>query len=469
MGDTMKKVNKDLLSIALLITLISGLHYFTLVGYWPIHDFYRRLYYLPIIIAAFKFRLKGGFITSLIVVLIYAPHLIFYFGEINIQVVNQFLELGMFMIVGMITGYLVEKDYHKRGLLEFQLIQLANLENYTYNILDSLNSGVIALDRSYNVPSTNKQALVFFNDSKEILPFLKKNNLVEELDKIFKGEAEQIESEVLLEQRDGSKQNLKIVAQPIKNIKGVKEGIVLLIEDITNIKELQLQVKRSERLSAIGQLASGIAHEVRNPLGIIKTISQTIEEDIKDLDTKEAIEIILHETDRANRVIQELLDFAKPYKYQVIKAPLGKQLLELLVLTNKYGEQRGVEIIVDIKDECIIEGDFDKLKQAFLNIVLNGIQAMEKGGELMITLEIVDQQLAMITFQDQGTGISMENLDKMFDPFYTTKDQGTGLGLSITHRIIEEHDGRIEVISEVGKGTRVKILLPIINKEEVDA
>ena len=116
MGDTLKQTKKDKITIGLLIAIISALHYFTLVGYWPIHDFYRRLYYLPIILSAFKFRLRGGFIASLVVVFIYAPHLAFYFGEINMQVINQFLELGMFMIIGMITGYLVEKDHQKRKL-----------------------------------------------------------------------------------------------------------------------------------------------------------------------------------------------------------------------------------------------------------------------------------------------------------------------------------------------------------------
>ncbi len=466
-GDNLKLENyKDKYIISILVLIISALHYFTLEGYWPIHDFYRRLYYLPIILAAFKYRFKGGFLTSLIVALFYTPHLIFYFGEINIQVINQFLELGMFLVIGMITGYLVEKDYRKRKLLEFQIIQLANLENYTHNILDSLHSGVIALDKEYHIPSTNRKALTFFKNPTEILQFFEKVNLLKEIDKIFNGTQDTIEMESIHYKNDQTKINLKIMAYPINNITGKKEGVLILLDDITDIKELRYQIKRSERLAAIGQLASGVAHEVRNPLGIIKTISQTIVHDVKDSDIKEGIDIIIHEVDRANKVIKELLDFAKPYKYQVKKLDLANFLRELLVLTKKYGEQKGVAVNVIGVEEAIVEGDQDKLRQAFINIVLNGIQAMETGGVLNIMLKTIDHQWAVITFEDTGLGIPEEILDKIYDPFFTTKDYGTGLGLSITHRIIEEHEGKMEIESTVGEGTIVKISLPLPKKEE---
>ncbi|WP_242876901.1 two-component system sensor histidine kinase NtrB [Alkaliphilus peptidifermentans] len=445
--------------IIILILAITGFHYFTMSVYWPVHDFYRRLYYLPIILASFKFRLKGGFLASLAVVLLYAPHLIFYYGEINIEVINQFLEAGMFMVVGMITGYLVEKDHKKRILLENQLLRMANLENYTQNILDSLDSSVIAIDRKQQVSSMNNKAYDLFSDKNQLLKLLYKEKLIEELEGVISGVKVEFHKEIIYCNRQDKDLNLYISVYPLKNISNLIEGVVVVIQDITSFKELEQQVRRSERLSAIGQLASGIAHEIRNPLGIIKTISQTLKPELMDSDNKEAMDIISQEIDRANKVIKELLDFAKPYTYKLEVIQLPILLEELMVLTKKYGEQKGVNIRLQIKRTAEIKGDLDKLKQGFINIIFNAIQAMPTGGVLEI-IASRDDEWAIVHFFDEGEGISDEIKEKIFNPFFTTKDTGTGLGLAITHRIIEEHHGKINIYSRKDHGTNVAVYLP---------
>ncbi|SNT16157.1 His Kinase A (phospho-acceptor) domain-containing protein [Anaerovirgula multivorans] len=464
-GDGMNQEKKSKILVFILVLLITALHYFTASHRWVLHDFFRRLYYLPIVLAAFQFRLKGGFITSSIIVLLYAPHLIMYFGEINLEVVNQFLEIVMFMVIGLITGYLVEIDYKRKKTLEHQIIKLADMENYTHNIMDSIHSGIVAFDFNGNVTSMNKQVDDVIDTDKDLKEFLEQQQLTKEINKVLKGKEEYLKKEIEYSIHEDKAINLNITIHPLKNISEIIEGAVLVIEDITMMKKLETQVRRGERLAAVGQLASGIAHEIRNPLGIIKTISQTIRHDVQDDELKEGLGIIVDEIDRANRVIKELLDFSRPNKVQVEAIQLENLLDEILVITKKFGEQKGTAIYLFVEQSCEIEGDIDKLKQAFINIIINGIQAMKEEGNLVVSLEKENNKWAVVTFKDRGKGIPKELLDKIFNPFFTTKESGTGLGLSITHRIIEEHQGKIEIKSEIGEGTEVKIYLPLLRGE----
>lgn len=269
--------------------------------------------------------------------------------------------------------------------------------------------------------------------------------------------------------KNGNILDVKLLVYPLKNTTEKIEGLVLVIEDISEIKKLENQVRRADKLSAVGELASGVAHEIRNPLGIIKTISQTINEDIKDdnieeEEIKEGIGIIIHEIDRANSVIKGLLDFAKPSVCQIKVQSIDKLLKDIVLITNKYAKQQNVKINYICKEDKNILIDGEKLKQAFVNIIFNSVHAMQSGGNLNISL-CIQKDWVNISFEDEGTGIPKDKLEKIFEPFYTTKDIGTGLGLSITHRIIEEHKGYINIESEIGKGTKLDIYIPSKNEK----
>jgi len=138
------------------------------------------------------------------------------------------------------------------------------------------------------------------------------------------------------------------------------------------------------------------------------------------------------------------------------------------MVTRKFAQQQNVDLGFNIINQNKIQGDPDKLKQAFINIILNGIQSMRYGGKLEITLEEIDKKWGVISFIDEGEGISEEELDKIFNPFFTTKESGTGLGLSITHSTIEEHNGKIEFDSKLGEGTKVRVYLPLLEKEDAN-
>lgn len=353
-GNLVKK--KDIRDAAFLgatILAITLAHYYTATWRWDIHDFLRRLYYIPLIMTAFRFRLKGGILCSIIISAAYAPH--FLFPHIDccdapgVGILNQLLEMVMFIGIGSITGFLVESDYRKKAELSRQIDQLTRLEE---------------------------------------------------------------------------------------------------------------QVRRAEKLSAVGELASGVAHEIRNPLGIIKTIAQTILSEIHDEEASEGVEIIIHEVDRANAVIKSLLDFAKPGISHKKSVSLGRVINDVLMIATKYAGKHNVRIESAIEGDVSINADIEKLKQAFVNIIFNSIEAMPLGGTIEILADEKDG-MAQIHITDSGKGIPDDIRDRIFDPFYTTKDKGTGLGLSIVHSIIEEHGGRIVLEKSDSSGTVFLISLPV--------
>jgi PAS domain S-box-containing protein len=259
-------------------------------------------------------------------------------------------------------------------------------------------------------------------------------------------------------------------------------GALMLLSDITALKQLELQIRRSDRLASLGTLSAGMAHEIKNPLVSIKTFAQLLPERYQDSDFRETFSnLIGHEIDRIDSLVNQLLRFARPAK-PILKPVHVHESLEkalLLVAHRLYQKEikltRSWEANVDI-----IRADSDQLEQVFLNFFLNAMDAMKNGGELVVSTQIRDDeqlvspnakkngeahQVLRITIRDNGEGIRSEDLPHVFDPFFTTKDYGTGLGLSVVHGIIQEHGGQIEVESELNKGTSFHILLPVARFE----
>lgn len=465
----MKSTIKTKIFIGFSIIVITLMLYLTMYSKGGLHDFYRRLYYIPIILAAFKFRLKGAIITFSVIILLYAPHLLLYFMVTDANIVNQMLEIIMFVVVACITGTLVEKEFRVKKLLEDQITKITGLENYTKNILDSILNGVIAIDRNLKITSINKEGKDILgyqdNHDKYIYEFFESKEIIRKLLKDALDFNKNIVGyETYSINKKGTKVPIRIHSYVLKNLLDISQGMVLIIEDISQIKKLEEHIRRTEKLSAVGELASGIAHEIRNPLGIIKTIAQTINKDVEDEETKEGLAIIEHEIDRANKVIQGLLDFARPSIFKSSVQYLDKTIDIVIMIINKYAEQHKVNISFNYEKDITSSVDEDKLKQAFINIIFNSVQAMPGGGNIYINLYRKDEW-NVISFKDEGFGINKNKLEKVFEPFYTTKENGIGLGLSITHRIIEEHKGYMQIESEEGKGTQIKIYLPFIKSE----
>ena len=238
-------------------------------------------------------------------------------------------------------------------------------------------------------------------------------------------------------------------------------GTMIILHDLTEIKRLQATVQRQEKLAAIGNLAAGVAHEVRNPLSSIKGYATYFASLFEEgSDRKKAAEVMSSEVERLNRVISELLEIARPSDLRPRDTDIPFLLNSSLRLVRQEAEAAGVRIETASADGLApFPLDPDRLTQALLNLYLNGIQAMPEGGLLTVSAGQSPAGLEL-TVSDTGRGIGTEALDKIFDPYFTTKNTGTGLGLAVVQKVVEAHNGTVQVQSEPGLGTRFTITLP---------
>lgn len=238
---------------------------------------------------------------------------------------------------------------------------------------------------------------------------------------------------------------------------------LMLIKDVTEVRNLEFQLQQKEKLAAVGQLAAGIAHEIRNPLAGISGSIQMLTEDNLDPDQMKLMRIVLKEIDRLNHLITEFLDYAKPEKKpdQIVDL---KFLLEEIILSLKAHKEvaENLKWVVQLQSEKIY-GFSEKLRQCFLNIIINAIQALKEQKLPEICIQLThDENDAIVSIKDNGLGMSEQTKQKMFEPFHTTKIKGTGLGLAITHKILESHSAAITVNSEINIGTEFIIKFPLI-------
>ncbi|SDF86513.1 ATP-binding protein [Sporolituus thermophilus] len=238
-----------------------------------------------------------------------------------------------------------------------------------------------------------------------------------------------------------------------------------MARELAERKKLEAQVQRAERLAAIGEVAAGLAHEIRNPLMAVKGFAQLLKEDITPAEQAEYSDIIVRETERLDRLIEQLLCFARPAATQVAPTDVKEVVESTLLLVDTKRRRSHIEIIRDLDGPLppvLVDGE--QLKQVLLNIILNAIQAIEQKGIIRVSAKPAADVLHL-TVADTGCGIAPENMGKLFDPFFTTKENGTGLGLAVAHRLVENWNGRILVESTPGQGSTFTLVLPTTGGE----
>jgi PAS domain S-box-containing protein len=266
--------------------------------------------------------------------------------------------------------------------------------------------------------------------------------------------------------RDGTRVPIDDSGAPIKDGKGNITGVVLVFRDISERQALQEQLVRQEKLAVLGELAGGVGHELRNPLGAIKNAAYFLNMVLErpDPEIKETLGILEKEVANCERIIAGLLDFARaraPLRRKVGIAEVLRQVLSgINVPGNIAVKNRAIESLP------VILADPDQLAQVFANIVINAVQAMPEGGELFINSEASDQEWLAVSVTDTGVGIPPENLEKIFEPLFTSKAKGIGLGMAISRTFAEGHGGSIEVRSRVGKGSTFTVTLPVGEKKK---
>ncbi|SHI51582.1 Signal transduction histidine kinase [Malonomonas rubra DSM 5091] len=364
----MSKSSRNQLAIILILVLaITALHYLTSTSMHSYHGIYRRLYYIPIILGGLWFMLRGGIIVALFVSAIYLPHVLFQWGHHPTTGIEQYLEILLYNIIGLLTGALASREQKQKKQLE------------------------------------------------------KTTNRLEESYAKLKSQADQL-------------------------------------------LETEEQLRRADRLSALGELSAGMAHEIRNPLGSIRGTAEILKEGMDKNDKRlEFAEILVKEVNRLDGVVRDFLNFARPADSEQKTVEICDALQEVATLTRQQAVKAKVEVSLYNDDQPKkVFGSLEQYKQAFLNLVLNALQAMPDGGTLGISCTR-GQDKAIISFTDTGPGIPEDLQDRIFNPFYTTRSDGTGLGLAISHRIIDAHGGKLKVSSKPGAGACFSIELPIAN------
>jgi len=343
------------------------------------------------------------------------------------------------------------------------------LEAVLYGSADA----IIGLDENYLVVSWNLGAEnLFGHRAKEVIdrPFniLWEDNESggDEIQRITgiaqdKGSITNYESEMVT--RDGGHVLVNLTMSLLQDKLGKIRGYSVILRDVTEQKVLEQQVIHAEKLAAIGQLTAGLAHEMGTPLNIVSGRAEYLLSDLHDDPHRESLQTIIHQTERMTKLIDNLLKFSRPQKVHYAKLELLEVMEGVLNLLETQLEKSNVNVDFRFSPDLpAVEADYNQLQQVFLNLILNSIQAMPKGGELALEARPTDGHKVRIAISDTGAGISPDHLPRIFEPFFSTKDsgQGTGLGLAIVSKILRDHGGSIEVESSPEMGATFTIALP---------
>lgn len=269
--------------------------------------------------------------------------------------------------------------------------------------------------------------------------------------------------EEIIPMPDGTEKHFDTIKVPLFNDDGSRKGLVVIGRDITDKKEAEEQVRRSEKLSIVGELAASVGHEIRNPLTSIKGFLHLLGE--KDQSNKLYYEIMSKEVNRIDHIVGELLLLAKPQKLYFAQNDLKLIVSDIVSLLEPQANMTNVFIHYDPKEELMIECEENLLKQLFINIIKNAIEASGDKGNVWVKIDKESEETVLVKVEDEGSGISEDFLTRLGEPFYSSKEKGTGLGLTVSHKIVEQHGGSIHFNSVEGVGTKVEIQLPVKHRK----
>jgi two-component system sensor histidine kinase HydH len=348
-------------------------------------------------------------------------------------------------------------DITERKKTEEQLTmlmeELHTEKEFSDAIFNNTSSGIMVLDREGNVLKINHSGAEILKADHEEISGKNITAVYPETKEMLTIDM-MVGREVAISLHDGKKRPIGFNSSALFDNVGVNKGVIVVFRDLTEIKELQDEVRRKQHFEAMGKVMSGVAHEIRNPLFAIQSIAQILEREIEIPQHEALIKAILKETSRMRHLVDELLLYGRPSKLNLTDVDLGTVVTEL----KQYAKTRkpDVPLSFSIPPLTVIRADRDKLMQVFLNLINNALDAGSKTITVAVTRRNAHITVSLI---DDGTGIKGQDLERIFDPFYTTKREGTGLGLSICKKIIEDHGGSIEVQSGEGQGTTVTLTL----------
>ena len=367
--------------------------------------------------------------------------------------------------------------------LRRRLEELADLKSYTDNVLASLPSGIVTVDLDGRVVTLNPAGELmtgFFSGEvtgrycSEV--FAATPEIADTLMETIGARVASPGVACTLRRRNGRTLAVEFGAAPLRGGDGKDLGVIGVLRDLTVVRELEQRLRRSDRLAALGGLAAGFAHEIKNPLTALLTFSRHLSRRFDDPGFREKFQsVVPRELERINGIVERLLELARPTRLHFTPVRLGALLERVIELHADELEGRGVHVRREFaRDLPQVWADQEALYQALLNLVRNALDAMDRGGRLVLRAGWSDagdvllagrggsSRRVRIEIEDTGQGIAPADSDRVFSPFFSTKDGGTGLGLALTHKIIEDHGGTIDFRSAAGVGTTFRILLPLV-------
>lgn len=365
--------------IIAMIVMISVLHYTTSTMKWQYHLIYMQSYFIPILVAAFQFGVRGGILSAVLVSILYLPHVMLQWGGLVETNMMRFLQIFLFYVIGYLTGFKAQREMEGK--------------------------------------------------------------------KRFQETASELE-----------------------------RHLQILNEQTEQLSDLEEQLRQYDRLSVIGELTASLAHEVRNPLGSIRGAVEIMRDEIPDTMRKsDFFRILIEETQRLSTVVEKYLQYARRQSPEMKNFDIRETIQSASILLSRQFGRSGHELNLHLPDKpCITSGDPNQLWQILINLLLNAHQAMPEQGEILVNLSVIeDNNIAekekqepynniwyRISITDHGVGLTAEQMEKIFQPFFSSKSAGTGLGLAIVKRIVEENKWQIEIESKPEEGTTFHLILP---------
>ena len=449
-------------------------------------SFFSSLYALPILAASAIQDRQGGILVGLLSSLLYGGLVLAqYSGTFGLMSISWMpvvglpplniglytMGLGVFGFIGVagLSGYLAERVRRADVSLEQASTQIAGLQAFNQHVIESLTSGLATTDRQGRILTFNPSAeAITRRQAKDVLgrvifdllPF--PVTLAQTL-RTQPGRSHM--TEVSYPIPSGGLIELEVSAAP-PNTPGGQGGLLFVFDDVTDARRMERESSLQQRLAAVGEMAAGIAHEIRNPLASMSGSIQILRQDLPlSEDQRKLMDIVLRESERLNETIRAFLAYARPRRFATKQLDLGAVINDTCLLLRhsaELGERHRLEVTTPELVE--IEPDENQVRQIIWNLATNGLHAMPDGGGLRLSVATEPDGGALLSVADDGVGIPESEIDGMFQPFSGSLGTGTGLGLAIVHRIVSDYGGEVRVHSQQGVGTTVEVKLPAQGK-----
>ena len=423
-------------------------------------------YLLTILSASIILYGRAGFITATLASLSYGTMLALQANGVVLTSIytrlepegflnNAFIHVVAFYSIAFLASRLADRLIRVTEDLERKDVDLSDLQAFSRDLIDYIPVGLVTTDEHGTITLDNPAARRLCGVHHAMTGRLISNFLP--FVEVSSGLEQHLEGQI--RQEDGSSRTMDLLLSPLKNRRGDTVGRIAIFQDLTEVRAMEREMQKRKQLAAVGELSASIAHELRNPLASLKGSMEMLREERTEREghySGQLMDIAIKEMDRLNGIISDFLLYARPKPPEKTLFALGDLLEEILML---FQHRKDIQILTEIGNDIVVHGDPNQLKQVFLNLISNAVDAMPDGGVLSVVAS-TNQSSVCVDLRDSGTGIAEENIEKIFYPYFSTKNRGTGLGLAIAYRIIEEHSGHIRAFNSPGGGAVFSITLP---------